>query len=167
MREINGKLSAKDKKFGIVLSRFNDFIGSKLLTGAMDCLLRHGCDPKDITIVRVPGVFEMPVTVKKLLDTTKFDALICIGVVIRGATPHFEYIAWGVTKGITQLNLEFNTPVTFGIITADTQEQAIERAGAKGGNKGWEAASSAIEMANLFDQIGLSRLEENMESDSW
>ncbi|NOY09896.1 MAG: 6,7-dimethyl-8-ribityllumazine synthase [Spirochaetes bacterium] len=162
MKEINGELSAKGKRFGIILSRFNDFIGSKLLTGAVDCLIRHGCDPDDLTVARVPGAFEIPAAAKKLLETLHFDAVICIGVIIRGATPHFEYITREVTEGIARLNLESGIPLTYGIITADTQEQAIERAGAKAGNKGWEAALSAIEMADLFHRINREQVKENM-----
>jgi 6,7-dimethyl-8-ribityllumazine synthase len=145
-----GQLNAKDKKFGIVVSRFNELICKKLLEGALDCLSRHGCNPDDIEIAWVPGSFEIPVAAKHLAQRKKYDAIICIGAVIRGATPHFEYIAAEVTKGVAQVGLEYNLPVVYGIITPDNLEQALERAGTKAGNKGWDAALSAIEMADLF-----------------
>ena len=147
---IEGKIIAKGLKFGIVASRFNDFICGKLIEGAMDALKRSGADEKDINIVRVPGAFEIPLAAKKLAKSGKFDAVICLGAVIRGATPHFEYVSSEVSKGIALVTLETEVPVAFGIITSDTIEQAIERAGTKSGNKGWDAAISAIEMANLF-----------------
>jgi len=150
---LEGKLSAKDKKFGLVVSRFNDFICARLTEGALDALKRSGADEKDITIVRVPGAFEIPLAAKKLAKSGKFDAVICLGAVIRGATPHFEYISAEVTKGIAQVMLETELPVSFGVLTADTIEQAIERAGTKSGNKGWDAALSAIEMTNLFNML--------------
>ncbi len=148
---LEGKLSAKDKKFGLVVSRFNDFICARLTEGALDALKRSGADENDITVVRVPGAFEIPLAAKKLAKSGKFDAVICLGAVIRGATPHFEYISAEVTKGIAQVMLETELPVSFGVLTADTIEQAIERAGTKSGNKGWDAAVSAIEMTNLFN----------------
>ena len=145
-----GQLTANDKKFGIVVSRFNELICKKLLEGALDCLSRHGCNPADIDIVWVPGSFEIPVAAQKLANSHKYQAVICIGAVIRGATPHFEYIASEVTKGVAQVGLESGVPVAYGVITPDNLEQALERAGTKAGNKGWDAALSAIEMADLF-----------------
>jgi len=147
---IEGKIIAKGLRFGIVASRFNDFICGKLIEGALDALNRSGADEKDISIIRVPGAFEIPIAAKKLAKSGNFDAIICLGAVIRGATPHFEYISSEVSKGIASVTLETEMPVAFGIITSDTIEQAIERAGTKSGNKGWDAAISAIEMANLF-----------------
>jgi len=147
---IEGKIVAKGLRFGIVASRFNDFICGRLIEGTMDALKRSGADEKEITLVRVPGAFEIPLAAKKLAKSGNFDAIICLGAVIRGSTPHFEYISSEVSKGIALVTLETEMPVAFGIITADTIEQAIERAGTKSGNKGWDAAISAIEMANLF-----------------
>jgi 6,7-dimethyl-8-ribityllumazine synthase len=152
-RIIEGKLTAKGMKFGIVASRFNDFISGRLIDGAVDALTRAGADEKDILIYKVPGAFELPATAKKLAKTAKFDAVICLGAVIRGATPHFEYISAEVTKGIASVGLETEVPVAFGVLTTDTIEQAIERAGAKAGNKGWDAAMSAIEMVDLFRKL--------------
>lgn len=152
-RTIEGKLVAKGMKFGIVASRFNDFICGRLIDGAIDALTRAGADEKDIQIFKVPGAFELPVTAKKLAKTARFDAIICLGAVIRGATPHFEYISAEVTKGIASVGLETEIPVSFGVLTTDTIEQAIERAGTKAGNKGWDAAMSAIEMVDLFKKI--------------
>jgi len=152
-RIIEGKLTAKGMKFGIVASRFNDFICGRLIDGAVDALTRAGADEKDILIYKVPGAFELPATAKKLAKTAKFDAVICLGAVIRGATPHFEYISAEVTKGIASVGLETEVPVAFGVLTTDTIEQAIERAGAKSGNKGWDAAMSAIEMVDLFRKL--------------
>ena len=145
-----GKIVAKGMKFGIVASRFNNFICGNLVDGALDALIRAGADEKDINVVKVPGAFEIPVVAKKLAKSGKFNAIICLGAVIRGATSHFEYISSEVSKGIANVSLETEVPVAFGVITADTIEQAIERAGSKAGNKGWDAALSAIEMANLF-----------------
>ncbi len=145
-----GKIVAKGMKFGIVASRFNDFICSNLVDGALDALIRAGADEKDINVVKVPGAFEIPVVAKKLAKSGNFNAIICLGAVIRGATSHFEYVSSEVSKGIASVSLETEVPVAFGVITADTIEQAIERAGSKSGNKGWDAALSAIEMANLF-----------------
>ncbi len=149
-----GMLLGKGLKFGLVLSRFNEFITKKLLEGAQDALLRHGVSQEDIEIAWVPGSFEIPLVAKKLAETKRYDAVICLGAVIRGGTPHFEYIAAEVTKGIARVSLETGLPVVYGIITADTLEQAIERAGTKMGNKGFEAATTAIEMANLVKNIG-------------
>ncbi|MGC9046050.1 MAG: 6,7-dimethyl-8-ribityllumazine synthase, partial [Thermodesulfovibrio sp.] len=140
MKIIEGKLDAQGLKFGIVVSRFNEFITSRLLEGAIDALIRHGAQQTDIEIVRVPGSFEIPIIAKKLAQTGKFHAIVCLGTLIRGATPHFDYIAAEVSKGIALVGLETGIPVSFGVITADTIEQAIERAGSKSGNKGWDAA---------------------------
>ncbi|MCK9230638.1 MAG: 6,7-dimethyl-8-ribityllumazine synthase [Syntrophales bacterium] len=148
-----GKLEAGGKRFGIVASRFNDFISARLVEGALDALKRSGASEADITIVKVPGAFEIPLVAKKLAKSGLFNAVICLGAVIRGATPHFEYISSEVTKGVAQVSLETETPVAFGVLTADTLEQAIERAGTKAGNKGWDAALSAIEMVNLLEAL--------------
>jgi 6,7-dimethyl-8-ribityllumazine synthase len=152
-KTIKGILDAKGRSFAIVASRFNEFITAKLLDGAMDCLARHSADDKKITIIWVPGSFEIPYAASKLAKSKKFDAVICLGTVIRGDTPHFDYIASEVTKGIARISLDTNVPVIYGLITTDNLEQAIERAGTKAGNKGWDAALSAIEMVNLYDQI--------------
>ena len=149
-----GMLLGKGLKFGVVVSRFNEFITRKLLDGAQDALLRHGVIEGDIDIAWVPGSFEIPLVAKKLAQTKKYDAVICLGAVIRGGTPHFEYIAAEVTKGIAKVGLDADLPVSYGIITADTLEQAIERAGTKAGNKGFDAAVNAIEMVNLLKSIG-------------
>jgi 6,7-dimethyl-8-ribityllumazine synthase len=149
-----GALLGKGLKFGVVVSRFNEFITKKLLDGAQDALHRHGVNQADIDIAWVPGSFEIPLVAKKLAQTNKYDAIICLGAVIRGATPHFEYIAAEVAKGIARVGLETGLPVTFGVITADTLEQAIERAGTKAGNKGFDTAIDAIEMANLLKDLG-------------
>ena len=150
---LEGKLSAKGMKFGIVVSRFNDFICERLLAGAVDVLLRNGAEDKDIEILKVPGAFEIPQVARKIALTRKFDAVICLGAVIRGATPHFDYIAAEVSKGIAMIGMESEIPVSFGVLTTDNLEQAIERAGSKAGNKGWDAALSAIEMANLYREM--------------
>jgi 6,7-dimethyl-8-ribityllumazine synthase len=149
-----GQLVADGKKFGIVASRFNEFITNKLLEGAIDALKRHGAKDEEIEIVWVPGAFEIPYAAQRMAEgKNKYDAIICIGAVIRGSTPHFEHIAAEVTKGIAQTGLKTGVPVIYGVITPDTLEQAIERAGAKAGNKGFQAAMSAIEMVNLFEKI--------------
>ncbi len=153
VKTMEGKLVAKGLKFGIVLSRFNNFISERLLEGALDALKRSGAEEADCLIVRVPGAFEIPLIAKKLAKEKRFDAIICLGCVIRGATPHFEYIAQEVTKGIAHLALESEIPIAFGVLITDTIEQAIERAGTKIGNKGFDAAMSAIEMANLMKEI--------------
>ena len=150
---IEAKLLAEGKKFAIVVSRFNDFITEKLLQGALDGLLRSGARDEDIEIVRVPGAFEIPLIAKKMASTARYHAVICLGAVIRGATPHFDYVSAEVSKGIAMVGLESEVPVIFGIVTTDTIEQAIERAGTKAGNKGWSAAISAIEMANLIEVV--------------
>ncbi|MEE8553734.1 MAG: 6,7-dimethyl-8-ribityllumazine synthase [Desulfobacterales bacterium] len=150
---IEAKLQAEGKKFALVVSRFNDFITDKLLGGAVDGLLRSGARDKDVEIVKVPGAFEIPLMAKKMAATGRFNAVICLGAVIRGTTPHFEYVSAEVSKGIAKIGLESEIPVIFGIVTTDTIEQAIERAGTKAGNKGWDAAITAIEMANLIEVV--------------
>lgn len=149
-----GNLSAKGLKVAIVAGRFNDFIGEKLLSGAIDTLIRSGADDKDIDVVKVPGAFEIPLAVGALAAKKKYDAIVCVGVVIRGSTPHFDYVAGEASKGVARAAAKYGIPVGFGIITSDTLEQAIERAGAKSGNKGSDAALTAIEMANLLKTIG-------------
>ncbi len=153
MRIIEGELQAKGFKFGIIVSRFNDFITSRLLEGATDALVRHGAKEDDIDVVRVPGAFEIPLIAKKLAMKGTYQAVICLGTVIRGATPHFDYVAAEVSKGIAVASLETGVPIAFGIITADTIEQAVERAGTKAGNKGWDAAITAIEMAQVVKRL--------------
>lgn len=150
---IQGHLSAENKKFGIVVGRFNEFISNKLLTGAIDCIVRHQGSEENITTVWVPGSFEIPLTAKKMVEKGEYDSVICLGAVIRGATPHFDYIAAEVSKGIANVGLDAGVPVIYGIITSDTIEQAIERAGTKAGNKGWDAALTAIEMADLMNKL--------------
>ena len=150
---IEGKLLATGKKFALVVSRFNDFITNKLTEGAVDALLRSGANEKDIEIIKVPGAFEIPLIAKKIAEKNRHNAVICLGAVIRGATPHFDYVSAEVSKGIAMVSLEYGVPVIFGVITTDTIEQAIERAGTKSGNKGWSAALSAIEMANLIEAV--------------
>jgi 6,7-dimethyl-8-ribityllumazine synthase len=153
-RFIEGEVSAKGVRFVIVVSRFNDFISQRLLDGALDALKRHGASDDQIQIVKVPGAFEIPATAKRLCSDSRFDCVICLGAVIRGATPHFEYISSQVARGIASVALESRIPISFGVITCDTLEQAIERAGAKSGNKGWDAAVSAMEMVDLFKVLG-------------
>jgi 6,7-dimethyl-8-ribityllumazine synthase len=147
------KLNAEGKKFALIVSRFNDFITEKLLSGALDALIRNGAVDQDIEVVRVPGAFEIPLVAKKMARTKRFHAVIGLGAVIRGATPHFDYVSAEVSKGIATVSMESEVPVIFGVITTDTIEQAIERAGTKAGNKGWSAAMDAVEMANLFEII--------------
>ncbi len=154
LRSLEGKLMAEGLKFGIVLSRFNNFISDRLLEGALDALRRNGAKDEDCCVVRVPGAFEIPLAAKKMVKSGQYDAIICLGSVIRGATPHFAYIAAEVTKGIASLSLEGEIPVSFGVLVTDTIEQAIERAGTKMGNKGFDAAMTAVEMANLMKEIG-------------
>ncbi len=151
---VQGILSAEGQKFAIVVSRFNEFISNKLLEGSLDCLYRHKAAESNIRIFWVPGSFEIPLVASKLANSHNYDAVICVGAVIRGATPHFDYVAAEVSKGIAQTSLKSGVPVIFGIVTSDTIEQAIERAGTKAGNKGWDAALSAIEMADLMKKIG-------------
>jgi 6,7-dimethyl-8-ribityllumazine synthase len=150
---IEGKIIAKGMKFAVAASRFNDFISSRLIDGAVDALTRAGADEKDIQLFKVPGAFELPITAKKLAKSGRYDAVICVGAVIRGATPHFEYVSSEVSKGIASVGLETEIPISFGVLTTDTIEQAIERAGTKAGNKGWDAAMAAIEMVDLFRKI--------------
>ena len=153
LKIIEGKTVAKGMKFGIVASRFNDFICGRLIEGTIDALIRAGAEEKDIVIYKVPGSFELPLTAKKLAKSGRFDAVICLGAIIRGATPHFEYISAEVSKGIAVVGLETEVPVVFGVLTTDTIEQAIERAGTKSGNKGADAAMTAIEIVDLFKKI--------------
>jgi len=150
---IEGRLLGEGRKFALIVSRFNDFISDRLMGGALDALLRSGVKDEDIDIVKVPGAFEIPLVAKKMVNKKKYDAVICLGAVIRGATPHFEYVSAEVSKGIATVSIESEVPVIFGIITTDTIEQAIERAGTKAGNKGWSSAMSALEMANLVEVV--------------
>lgn len=150
---IQGDLSGKGLKFGIVAARFNDFITARLLDGAVDGLQRHGVAEGDIEVVKVPGSYEIPLAARMMAQTRKYNAVICLGAVIRGATPHFEYVSAEVSKGVAAVSMETGLPVIFGVLTTDTIEQAIERAGTKSGNKGWDAALSAIEMANVMNKI--------------
>ncbi len=152
-RIVEGRLSAEGFRFAIIVSRFNDFISSRLVDGAMDALNRHGASEEKISVVKVPGAFEIPLVAKKLAGSDQFDALICLGAVIRGGTPHFDYVAAEVSKGIASVSLESKVPVTFGVLTTDNLEQAIERAGSKSGNKGYEAAVAAMELVNLFKEL--------------
>src|SRR5512139_1237947 len=152
-RVTQGDLTAKGLKFGIVAARFNDFITSRLLDGAIDALQRHGVADGDIEVVKVPGSYEIPLAAKMLAQSKKYNVIICLGAVIRGATPHFEYVSAEVSKGVASVSLETEVPVAFGVLTTDTIEQAIERAGTKAGNKGWDAAMSAIEMVDLFRKL--------------
>ncbi|MDR2493943.1 MAG: 6,7-dimethyl-8-ribityllumazine synthase [Spirochaetaceae bacterium] len=151
--EINGNLHGSGRRFALVASRFNDFITSRLLDGAVDCFIRHGGDADNLTVVRVPGAFEIPLTASKLAKSRKYDGVVCLGAVIRGSTPHFDYIAAETAKGVAQAAMGSLVPVIFGVLTTDTIEQAVERAGTKAGNKGWDAMMSAMEMADLFDQL--------------
>ncbi|MCU0599819.1 MAG: 6,7-dimethyl-8-ribityllumazine synthase [Desulfobacterales bacterium] len=150
---IEGNLLASGKRFALIVSRFNDFISEKLLSGAIDALKRSGAKDEDLDIIKVPGAFEIPLAAQKIAQKKKHDAVICLGAVIRGSTPHFDYVSAEVSKGIAAVSLEAGMPVIFGVITTDTIEQAIERAGTKAGNKGWSAAISAVEMANLIHAI--------------
>ncbi|MCK4655637.1 MAG: 6,7-dimethyl-8-ribityllumazine synthase [candidate division Zixibacteria bacterium] len=152
---IEGKLDAAGIKFGIVVSRFNDLLTNKLTDGAIDCLVRHKANEDDITVVKVPGSFELPYAAARMIEAGNVDVIICLGAVIRGQTPHFDYIASEVSKAIAHLSLEHKIPVIYGLITADTLEQAIERAGTKAGNRGFNAAQTAIEMANLYKQMNV------------
>lgn len=152
-KTIEGKLRADGKKFALVAGRFNDFITDRLVGGAMDALLRCGAGEQDIDLVKVPGAFEIPLVAKKLATKGSYQAIICLGAVIRGATPHFDYVSAEVSKGIAVVSLETGVPVIFGVITTDTIEQAIERAGTKAGNKGWSAAMAAVEMVNLMEAV--------------
>lgn len=153
VKSIDGDLIARSARFGIALGRFNSFIGERLLEGAIDTLVRHGAEAVNIEVVRVPGAFEMPLTLKTMAASGKYDALIALGAVIRGATPHFEYVAGECARGVSQVSMQFDLPVAFGVLTVDTIEQAIERAGTKSGNKGVDAALTAIEMVNLLKKL--------------
>ena len=153
MKVYEGKLNAEGLKFGIVVGRFNEFIVSKLLSGALDCLKRHGAEEDNIDITWVPGAFEIPMISKKMAFSQKYDAVICLGAVIRGSTPHFDYVSSEVSKGIANVSLESNIPVIFSVLTTDNIEQAIERAGTKSRNKGYDGAMAAIEMANLIKEL--------------
>src|SRR5210317_449417 len=150
---IEGKLDAKGLRFGLLVSRFNSFVSDRLVEGAIDALLRHGAEKEDINIVRVPGAFEIPPTAKQMAESERYDAIVCLGAVIRGATPHFEYVSAEVSKGVASVSIDSGIPVTFGVLTTDTIEQAIERAGSKAGNKGFDAAVAAVEMANLYKAL--------------
>lgn len=153
VRMIEGQLDAKGKKFGLIVSRFNEFISKELLDGAIDCLKRHGAKDEDIEVAWTPGAFEMPLLAKKMAKAKKYNALVCLGAIIKGGTPHFDYIAAESSKGIANVALSEEVPVIFGVLTTDNVEQAIERAGTKAGNKGWQAALHAIEMADLITQM--------------
>ena len=153
IKKIEGVFNAKNKNFVLVVSRFNEFISNKLVEGALDCFLRHGTSENNVSIFWVPGSFEIPLIAQQVASKKEIDAVICLGAVIRGSTPHFDYISAEVSKGIANVSLETKKPVIFGIITSDTLEQAIERAGTKSGNKGWDAALNAIEMADLVKKI--------------
>lgn len=150
---IEGKLDAKGLRVGLLVSRFNSFISDRLVEGAIDALLRHGAEKEDINIVRVPGAFEIPPAAKKMAESGRFDAIVCLGAVIRGATPHFDYVSAEVSKGVASISMDAGIPVAFGVLTTDTIEQAIERAGSKAGNKGFDAAMAAVEMANLYKAL--------------
>ncbi len=153
MNEINGDLTANGLKFGVIVGRFNSFISERLLEGSVDCIKRHGGNSDDIDVVRVPGAFEIPLIAKKMAKSGKYDGIICLGAVIRGATTHYDYVCNEAVKGISQVSLSEELPVMFGILTTDTIEQAVERAGTKAGNKGFDAALGAIEMANILTSL--------------
>ncbi len=150
---LEGKLDARGLKIGVVVGRFNEFISNKLLGGTMDALVRHGMDENNVDVAWVPGAFEIPLVAKRMAQSKKYDAVICLGCIIRGATPHFDYVAAEASKGIAMVSLESDCPVAFGVLTTETIEQAIERAGTKAGNKGWDAAMAAIEMVNLLKEL--------------
>lgn len=150
---IEGNLEAKGLRVGLLVSRFNSFVSDRLVEGAIDALVRHGADKDDISVVRVPGAFEIPPAAKQMAATGRFDAIVCLGAVIRGATPHFDYVSAEVSKGVASVSIDSGIPVAFGVLTTDTIEQAIERAGSKAGNKGFDAAMAAIEMANLYKAL--------------
>ena len=157
MKSYEGKLTADGKKFGLVVSRFNSLITERLLDGAKDCLVRHGASEKDLDVARVPGSWEIPLAVKWMAESKRYDAILALGCVIRGGTPHFDYVASEVTKGSASVQLQRGVPVALGVLTTDTIEQAIERAGTKHGNKGWEAALAAIEMVGLRAALGIDK----------
>lgn len=153
MKTLEGKLTAKNMKIAIVVARFNEFITSKLLSGCIDCLIRHEAADEDLTVAWVPGAFEIPMAAKKLAESGKYDAVICLGAVIRGATPHFDYVCAEASKGITQVSMQTGVPVAFGVLTTENIQQAVERAGTKAGNKGVDCAMTAMEMVNLFKEM--------------
>lgn len=153
MKTLEGKLTAKNMKIAIVVARFNEFITSKLLSGCIDCLIRHEAADEDLTVAWVPGTFEIPVAAKKLAESGKYDAVICLGAVIRGATPHFDYVCAEASKGIAQVSMQTGVPVAFGVLTTENIQQAVERAGTKAGNKGVDCAMTAMEMVNLFKEM--------------
>ncbi len=153
MKIIEGSYSCSNYKFAIVISKYNDFIGQKLLDGAIDCLRQYGCPEDNIDVVKVPGAYEIPLAAEKLADRNIYQAIICLGAVIRGATPHFDYVAGAASSGISKISLKYKIPITFGVLTTNNVEQAIERSGSKAGNKGWEAALTAVEMADLMTKI--------------
>lgn len=153
MKTLEGKLTAKNMKIAIVVARFNEFITSKLLSGCIDCLIRHEAADEDLTVAWVPGAFEIPVAAKKLAESGKYDAVICLGAVIRGATPHFDYVCAEASKGIAQVSMQTGVPVAFGVLTTENIQQAVERAGTKSGNKGVDCAMTAMEMVNLFKEM--------------
>jgi len=153
-KTVEGHLSAEGFRFAVIVSRFNDFVSSRLAEGALDALRRHGAAEEQIVLVKVPGAFETPLVAKRLAESGRYDAVIALGAVIRGATPHFDYVAAEVSKGIANVALDTNVPITFGVLTTDSLEQAIERAGSKSGNKGYESAMAAIEMVNLLKNLG-------------
>lgn len=153
MKTIEGKFDAKGLKFAIIASRFNDFITDRLVSGAVDYLVRHGADHKNITLIRIPGAFEMPLAAQKVAQSKKYDGVICLGAVIRGSTPHFDYVAAEVSKGLASVALATEVPVGFGVLTTDTLEQAVERAGSKAGNKGVEAAGAVLELIDVLKQL--------------
>ena len=150
---IEGKLSARGFRFALLVSRFNDFVSQRLVEGAMDCLNRHGDGDVDYAVIKVPGAFDIPATAARVVNSGKFDAVVCLGAVIRGSTPHFDYVAAEVSKGVANVGIAAKIPVTFGVLTTDTVDQAIERAGSKAGNKGWDAALAAIELVNLWKEL--------------
>ncbi len=153
IRNIEGHLTGENKTFAVVLSRFNSFMTERLLEGAVDCLLRHGAREEDITAIRVPGAWEIPIAAKRAAESTHYEAVICLGAVVRGETPHFDYVAAEVSKGLASLSLQTDKPVSFGVLTTDTAEQAIDRSGSKAGNKGWDAALSALEMVDVLGKV--------------
>ena len=153
MKTLEGKLTAKNMKIAIVVARFNEFITSKLLSGCIDCLIRHEAADEDLTVAWVPGAFEIPMAAKKLAESGKYDAVICLGAVIRGATPHFDYVCAEASKGIAQVSMQTGVPVAFGVLTTENIQQAVERAGTKAGNKGGDCAKTAMEMVNLFKEM--------------
>ena len=153
MKTLEGKLTAKNMKIAIVVARFNEFITSKLLSGCIDCLIRHEAADEDLTVASVPGAFEIPMAAKKLAESGKYDAVICLGAVIRGATPHFDYVCAEASKGIAQVSMQTGVPVAFGVLTTENIQQAVERAGTKAGNKGVDCAMTAMEMVNLFKEM--------------